>query len=338
MRMIKPYERCLIQLVMTGCFLLFPCLGAGAALDSAGPVVRGSSGWLFLESELRFLSFRSFWGEAATRSARSSKPEAADPLPAIIGFKKQLAERGVELLLVPVPPKAWENPKLPAGEWEGIKGDSLTAFYEVLKQSGVRVLDLRPLFKEREAKGEGMFCRTDSHWSGAGCVVAAEAIKGALKGILPAPSTQKTVPLKSQWKEISFRGDLSELLESAPKEQERLKVREISDQAGGALKPEQASPVLLMGDSHTLVFREFLGERAGLADQLALETGIVPDLIGTRGSGANAVRISLLRRVVKDPQYLGGKKVVVWCFAAREFTEADQGWQPLPLSSNSSQK
>jgi alginate O-acetyltransferase complex protein AlgJ len=87
----------------------------------------------------------------------------------------------------------------------------------------------------------------------------------------------------------------------------------------------------LIGDSHTLVFREFHGQRGGLADQLALETGTVPEVIGTRGSGANAVRVSLSRRNIKDPRYLASKKVLVWCFAAREFTEADQGWQKVPL-------
>lgn len=337
MRMIKPNKGCLLKLMLTiaGCLLFAPPPLAAAAPEGPAPVVRGASGWLFLGSELHFLSCRSFWGETAALNSRSSKPETADPLPAILGFKKQLSERGIELLLVPVPPKAWNNQYAPPGEWEGLKNDSLTEFYEMLSQSGVRVLDLRPVFKKREGAGEPMFCRTDSHWSGAGCVAAAEAIKGALKGVLPA---QKPLPLKTLWKEVAFRGDLHELLVTEPKEEERLKVREITTPAGGAVVPEQGSPLLLMGDSHTLVFREFLAERAGLADQLAHETGIIPDLIGTRGSGANAVRVSLLRRSMKDPQYLRAKKVVVWCFAAREFTESDQGWQPIPLSSASSQK
>ncbi len=87
-----------------------------------------------------------------------------------------------------------------------------------------------------------------------------------------------------------------------------------------------------MGDSHTLVFHQFAGERAGLLDQLALELGVAPDLIGTQGSGSTAVRISLYRKSVKDPAYLAKKKVVVWCFTAREFTESDQGWAKVPVA------
>ena len=73
-------------------------------------------------------------------------------------------------------------------------------------------------------------------------------------------------------------------------------------------------------------------ERAGLLDQLAAEIGIAPDLIGTRGSGATAVRTALYRKSIKDPAYLTKKKIVVWCFTAREFTESESGWQKLPVA------
>jgi alginate O-acetyltransferase complex protein AlgJ len=71
---------------------------------------------------------------------------------------------------------------------------------------------------------------------------------------------------------------------------------------------------------------------ANLLDQLAAEIGIAPDLIGTRGSGATAVRTALYRKSIKDPAYLTKKKIVVWCFTAREFTEAESGWQKLPVA------
>ena len=57
-----------------------------------------------------------------------------------------------------------------------------------------------------------------------------------------------------------------------------------------------------------------------------------PDLIGTSGSGATPVRLTLYRRSVKDPGYLAKKKIVVWCFAAREFTEATEGWAKVPIA------
>jgi len=115
-------------------------------------------------------------------------------------------------------------------------------------------------------------------------------------------------------------------------EPEKIAVRTISDkETGAATIPDPNSPLLIIGDSHTLVFHDFLGEKSGLLDQLAYETGFAPDLIGTRGSGATSVRITLYRRTRKDPEYLAKKKVIVWCFAAREFTESDQGWEKVPV-------
>jgi len=67
-------------------------------------------------------------------------------------------------------------------------------------------------------------------------------------------------------------------------------------------------------------------------DQLALQLGFAPDLIGTSGSGATPVRLTLYRRSVKDPGYLAKKKLVVWCFAAREFSEAAEGWAKVPVA------
>jgi alginate O-acetyltransferase complex protein AlgJ len=208
-----------------------------------------------------------------------------------------------------------------------VKADSLGGFYRELSAQGVEVLDLRPAFAIREAAGEAMYCKTDSHWSGRGCVVAAHLVAERLRPVL----TQSSVALSQAWKETSIKGDLEELSQRKSGGVESLLLRQVSDARGNALSSDATSPVLLIGDSHTLVFREFQGERAGLADQLALETGTVPEVIGTRGSGANAVRLSLFRRSVKDPGYLSTKKVVVWCFAAREFTEEDQAWQLIPV-------
>jgi alginate O-acetyltransferase complex protein AlgJ len=44
------------------------------------------------------------------------------------------------------------------------------------------------------------------------------------------------------------------------------------------------------------------------------------------------VRINLYRRSVKDAGYLSKKKVIVWCFAAREFAEATEGWAKAPIA------
>ena len=129
-------------------------------------------------------------------------------------------------------------------------------------------------------------------------------------------------------------GDLTALLSGGAKkrETETIRVRSVTEKAGAGVAPDANSPLLLLGDSHTLVFHDFLAERAGLLDQLALELGFAADRIGTRGSGATPVRMSLYRQSIKDADYLAKKKVVVWCFTAREFIEAAQGWPILPVA------
>jgi hypothetical protein len=69
---------------------------------------------------------------------------------------------------------------------------------------------------------------------------------------------------------------------------------------------------------------------AGLPDQLAMELGIPVDLVAVRGSGATPSRINLFRRWQANSDYYAGKKLVIWCLSAREFTEST-GWRKVPI-------
>ncbi len=103
--------------------------------------------------------------------------------------------------------------------------------------------------------------------------------------------------------------------------------------AGRLLGTDDSSPILLMGDSHTLVFHDggdMHASGAGLVDLLGNDLQTRLDLIGVRGSGATPSRISLLRRNRANPGYLAKKKLVIWCLSAREFTESD-AWRKVPL-------
>jgi hypothetical protein len=296
----------------------------------------GVDGWLFLTSELRFLSIARFWGEDAAKVSNSPKPEWADPLPAITDFNDQLKKRGIELLLVPVPSKAEIYPEkiLPGVDISG--GDpnpSLQLFYDELRAKGVDVLVLAPRFLEYRAKEhEALFCKSDTHWTGLGCVLAAQAIAEKIRTKLTESPAKNDYA--SEWNNISIQGDLYGLLsaDNSKSGSEVVRIRSVTEKANGShIASDPNSPVLLLGDSFTLVYHDFYAANAGLLDQLALELGFAPDTIGTRGSGATPVRISLFRRSAKAPDYLAKKKIVVWCFASREFTEAAEGWQKLPV-------
>jgi alginate O-acetyltransferase complex protein AlgJ len=297
----------------------------------------GADGWLFFGGELRLLSLGRFWGDDAAKVSRAHKPELKDPVPAILDFQQQLKARGIELLLVPVPPKAAIYPDKIVPGFDVRTTDpapALHRFYDELRGAGIDVLDLSALFIQNRDHARGpLFCRTDSHWSGIGCVLAAQAIAEKVRSKLPPPATPKGYA--SEWKDVQVSGDLDGLVshETHKPGPEKIAVQSVSEKGkGAAVEPDANSPLLLLGDSHTLVYHDFLAERAGLLDQLALQLGFAPDLIGTRGSGATPVRLNLYRRSVKDAGYLAKKKVVVWCFAAREFTEATEGWVKAPVA------
>jgi acetyltransferase AlgX (SGNH hydrolase-like protein) len=299
--------------------------------------VAEADGWLFFAAEFRLLLLGRFWGDEAPKVSRSHKPDLADPVPAIADFQKQLKARGIDLLVVPVPPKAAIYPEKILAGFDVRTHDAaplLHRFYEDLRAAGINVLDLTPLFiQNRDDKRGGVFCKTDSHWSGLGCALAAQAIAESIRGKVTAAAPGKAYA--SEWKEAEIKGDLVSLLppDSPKPGPEKIAVRSVSEKGTNtAVQPDANSPLLVLGDSHTLVFHDFLAERAGLIDQLAQELGFAPDLIGTRGSGATPVRISLYRRGLKDPGYLAKKKIIVWCFAAREFTEASEGWAKVPVA------
>jgi SGNH hydrolase-like domain, acetyltransferase AlgX len=116
------------------------------------------------------------------------------------------------------------------------------------------VLDLAPRFIERRSKEhEDVFCRTDTHWSGVGCVLAAQAIAERLRDSLTALRSPGT--LASQWVEISLEGDLSELLgaEAEKSGPEKIRVQSILDStAGSNVAPDPNSSLLLLGEVNSL--------------------------------------------------------------------------------------
>lgn len=300
---------------------------AKAAADGDSMAVPGKDGWLLLRSELRHIGVGHFWGDAAAKVSKATSPANADPLPAIVDFNEQLKGQGIELIVAPVPCRALVYPEA----IDKAAPERLDAvhqqFFKLLGEKGVKVLDLAQTFSEAKAKpgSQLLYCKTDTHWSPFGCEVTAKEIKKMLGA--PAWLNGKPDQFTTKQSTRTIVGDLTD-----GKGSEELPARIVS--AGAGTLEDKASPILLLGDSHTMVFHsgaDLHGAGAGIADQLAAELGVAVDVIGVRGSGATPARVNLLRRAKADPNYLGRKKVVIWCFAAREFTEST-GWSVFKLT------
>lgn len=334
-----------------------------ADADEAGAVV-AEDNWIFLPNELRHLSVGAFWGEQAAKVSRATRPSHADPLEAIVHYHQQMKARGIDLLVVPVPPKAIVY----ADKIHGIETDANglpprldlahQAFYKLLRSKGVDVLDLTDtLIKARtytapkdKSKADPLlggkpvdtYCRTDTHFTPAACEIFARAINRHVKdrpwyAKLDRPLVDK---LTTQMRTVTIRGNLLQAAAKVTKDQAALKPEELTARFVGlaegdslsAVPDEPKAPITLMGDSHTMFFRtggDMFAKGAGLADQLMKEMGSKLDVISNKGSGARTVRIRFYR-AAKDAEYRTAKKLVIWCFSAREFTEAT-AWGKIPV-------
>lgn len=312
---------------------------AAEAEASGAATVAGRDGWLFFAPELRHVSAGAFWGPRAAEVSRARRPDAADPLPAIVDFHAQLEAAGVELLVVPVPPKSVVyadrlSPGLDVPAPVPRLDPDHRAFYARLRDEGVEVLDLTDGFLADRGHPEGpVYCRRDTHWSGVGCVLAGREIAAAVRA-RPWFRDPGGGAYETRWRDAEITGDLThELAEKPPAE--RLRLREVrrADAPWGTSTADPDSPIVLLGDSHNLVFHaggDMHAAGAGLPEQLAFELGMPVDPVAVRGAASVAARVNLFRRAQRDPGYWGGKRLVVWCFAAREFTEGD-GWPIVPV-------
>lgn len=304
------------------------------ATKDASNVVQGKDGWLFFVPELHHLSVSAFWGDAAAKVSKAANPAYADPLPAILDFKSQLDKKGITLLVVPVPAKASIYPdKLVDGAANTAEArlDSADAeFLQMLKGDSIPVIDLTPDFLAYRSAhpANPLYCQEDTHWSGYGIALATDRIAKAIQAQSWLSGVEKA-KLTSAPLTITASGDLVTMLTGAKPAPERIALTKVTDAKGAVVTSWRESPVVLLGDSHNLIYSigdDMLAVGSGLPENLAAKLGFAPDVVAVRGSGATPARVNLARR----GDSLAGKRIVVWCFTVREFTEG-QGWRKVPV-------
>ncbi len=304
------------------------------AFAAAGP-------WIFLRDELRHMGTERFWGEEANETRATKNP---DPFAAIVDLNEKLDALGIELILMPAPPRAAIYPDklisgLPLDEHGIPKRIDVyhQEFYAELEKAGVKVIDLTDDFLEarRTEETEGPLCLTqDTHWSIRGVNIATERLMEALADVEWNEGVKESNASLLPAEKLEVKGDLVDRVPDYGPSLMSLDVARASAAEGSFSKiPTDAdSPLLLLTDSHGLVFHQggdMLTEGAGLADRVALESGIQLDLMAMRGSGSSVRRELARRFITTDDEQK--KQVLVYVFAARAFTES-RNWSPYPLS------
>jgi len=307
-------------------------------------VYRGRSGWLFFRPAVDHLTGPAFLdGRELARAAESAseweEPRQPDPMPAILQFRDQLAERGIELLLMPVPVKAAIHPEQLSGRYaadgETVSNPSFAAFLARLADQQIRVLDPTPLLAEaRESGGEPLYLRTDTHWTPQAVDLVADRLASAVRGLVD-PQQGDPVRYSSQAALVSHHGDLAEMLEIParfPPQEVRIDVVRYED--GAPWRRQRSAEVLLLGDSFTNIYSQQglgWGVSAGLAERLSFHLQQPVDALVRNDDGAVASRLLLSRELAHEGDRLAGVRLVIWEFSARELSVGD--WRRVAMDS-----
>jgi len=321
-------------------------------------VVIGRNGWLFYRPELHALNG---WGPLKTEPFSVMKdPSLAKLRPArewVLDFAAELRERGIPLLLVPVPVKPMLYPEhlLTKAADEPLYHPDQLAFYDELRHAGIDVLDLtQPLFDLK--KRYPLFLKQDTHWTPEAMKKAASLVAHHLKKTYPDQLEKTETPrIDARVRDRQALGDLVQLLDLPdPTIKFRPEVGQLVSIYG--FDPDPTSPISLLGDSFVNIFTDptlGFGDpatadqdpqpriNAGFAYQLALYLGRPLDVIAINGSGTTATRKAFAAR---PDDVVRSKKLVIWVLAARDLLyspaaarEANIEWGPTPFNPHSSQ-
>ena len=316
---------------------------ADQRLPGAKKVIQARDGWILHESELEYVNAGSFIGENATIANPNAPPAHADPVPVIVDFHRQLEARDIEMYFLPVPVRPVVFPESVLGT-EAFAGrevvpklhDSLQEALSILRQRGVRVVDVTAMFlKRREDPRRGpVFLPTETHWTPYGISLAAKRLAAKIK-VRPWYEAVPKHEFSQRWDTIKHRSLIFKRYEEATGEvlqPETAQLRRIHLKTEAGKKKIELenpqSPVIVMGDSNTNFWKD---PESALPQILAFELGFPVDLISVAGGGANDARLNLMRKIRAEPEYLDGKRAVIWCFSARALTNTRRGWLPVPI-------
>jgi alginate O-acetyltransferase complex protein AlgJ len=297
-------------------------------------VIRGDAkNWFFPMREIKQLSLGNFW----EKPWKEITLNQSNPIPSILEFQNRLAQKNVQLLIVPIPAKATIYPEKFSTRFAPGQAQGLTQFIIQLQAQGLQVLDLEPLFLEKRQIDPDFkfYCAQDAHFSPMGCLLVADLIADRLHKDFQIPHQENPALKRTREQQIQITGDLVAFSEwEKTTTRETLPIQYVSPAA--PIDSQLQSPILLLGDSHTLVYSDqesFHCESAGLFDHLSAALGQPIDLEGSASGGLMTSRINLYRKAAANPGYWARKKVVVWVFTAREFTQCSYqaGFISIPI-------
>jgi alginate O-acetyltransferase complex protein AlgJ len=321
---IKAYETAIEDTSLLRKWLLPPIQSALTKFLRFGneKVIVGKNGWLFFSGDYEYLINPGFL-RAEVLHKRELKGVQPDPCKAIKDFHRQLKERGIKLILVPVPNKPMICSEELKGEKTPLQNPSFAEFKKQMEAAGITVVDLAEDFAEMRRNGIEPFLKTDTHWTVEGMYLAARRLAAAICEKPQTPQPKKNVA-------ITNLGDIAIMLKLP--NCERTFPTETVTLADHSIGTDRNSDILLLGDSFANIYSAKAlkwGTDGGLAETLGAMRGYPVDAIIRNDAGAFATRQLLANELRRGHDRLASKKVVIWEFAIRELANGD--WKIIEL-------
>ncbi len=294
----------------------------------------GLDGWYFYKPSLNYMLERPV--------IRKTVDPLNDPFTAIADFRDQLAARGIQLVVMPVPNKESVYPDKVTPRMRnsgGVRTHRTQDLLRRLRTANVEVIDLfdhfQQLRKQPSAASEKpLYLAQDTHWSPAGVAHAAKIVSRRLMQlgwIQPG-----RVDYAERLAPVRRLGDVLRMLQ-APLIERRVTpeavpcVQVVRLDNGQPYAHAGDAEILVLGDSFMRIYQQDEPMSAGFISHLAKELKQPLMAVVNDGGGSTLVRQELRG----TPALLRNKKVVLWEFVERDIGLGLHGWQKVALPPDS---
>jgi hypothetical protein len=313
--------------------------------------IRGQRHWYFYTPDVEYLVKPSILDPRSTKVDPNDKPLVDNPIETIKHFKKQLTDRGIDLLVVIVPGKPSVYPDILSKRIKPDKAASFShsiAIIAELRKQGVDAIDLfGPFAQERrqdKESGDSMYLRQDTHWKPRALQCAAKVVARRIKAYpwFNPGTTEYAIDsvIVERVGDVAIMSSQALLGKSAGKDgfsSEKITCFQVNrilrDESGSEARRAvykddfHSSQILVLGDSYSRIYQTDEPRGSGWIAHLAFELSQPVASVVNDGGASTLARRSLARRV----NLLKGKKLVIWEIVERDFRFGEDGWKDVAL-------